>query len=57
VTEPPRERQETLIDMVITNGDEYAIKCTEACLREYALNPSPVYLAAVRHALNVLQPN
>ncbi|HXQ20300.1 MAG TPA: questin oxidase family protein [Candidatus Acidoferrales bacterium] len=52
--EPPRENRETLIDMAITNGDEHAIKFTEACLREHALNPSPAYLAAARNALDML---
>ncbi|MGE4091980.1 MAG: questin oxidase family protein [Candidatus Binatia bacterium] len=50
----PQHDQETLIDMAITHGDEHAIKFMEACLREYALNPSPAYLAAARHALGVL---
>jgi hypothetical protein len=53
--EPPRESRETLIDMAIANGDEHAIKFTEACLREYTLSPSPAYLAAARHALDVLK--
>jgi hypothetical protein len=53
--EPPHESRETLIDMAVANGDEHAIKFTEACLREYAFNPSPVYLAAARHALNILK--
>jgi hypothetical protein len=53
--EPPKESRETLIDMAIANGDEHAIKFTEACLREYALNPSPVYLSAARHALDILK--
>ena len=52
--EAPRENRETLIDMAIANGDEHAIKFTEACLREYALNPSPAYLAAARHAVGTL---
>jgi len=52
--EPPRESGDTLIDMAIANGDEHAIKFTEACLREHELNPSPAYLAAARHALGVL---
>jgi hypothetical protein len=52
--EPPVETRETLIDMAIAHGDEHAIKFTEACLREHALNPSPVYLAAARHALGIL---
>ena len=53
-TEPPRESRETLIDMAVANGDEHAIKFTEACLREFELNPSPAYLAAARHALGIL---
>jgi hypothetical protein len=28
--------------------DEHGIKITEACLREYRINPKPVYLAAAR---------
>ena len=52
--EPPREAREALIDMAVANGDEHAIKFTEACLREQALNPSPVYFSAARHALDVL---
>jgi questin oxidase-like protein len=51
---PPRESQETLIDMAVRNGDEHAIKFTEACLREYAVNPSPAYLAAARHVVDML---
>jgi hypothetical protein len=52
--EPPRESLETLVDMAIANGDEHAIKMTEACVREHALAPSPVYLAAARRALDCL---
>jgi hypothetical protein len=54
--EPPREDAGTLVDLAIANGDEHAIKFTEACLRHHALAPSPVYLAAARHALDVLPP-
>jgi hypothetical protein len=39
---------EDLIERAIKNGDEHAIKFTEACLREYALNPKLVYLEAAR---------
>lgn len=53
--EAPAESRETLIDMAIASGDEHAIKFTEACLREYDLNPSPAYLAAARHASGTLQ--
>ncbi len=34
-----------LIDRAVYSGDEHAIKFTEACLREYALNPNPAFLA------------
>jgi hypothetical protein len=52
--EPLRESRDTLIDMAVANGDEHAIKFTEACLREYDLRPSPAYLAAARHAIGML---
>jgi hypothetical protein len=52
--EPPGEDGDALVGMAIANGDEHAIKFTEACLREHALDPSPAYLAAARHALDVL---
>lgn len=51
---PPSEDPATLVDMAIANGDEHAIKFTEACLREHALHPSPAYLAAARHAIDRL---
>ena len=43
-----------LIDRAVASGDEHAIKFTEACLREHALNERPVYLAAAKHASGVL---
>jgi hypothetical protein len=52
---PPLSIDE-LIDRAIANADEHAIKFTEACIHEYALNPKPVYLAAAAHALEVLPP-
>ncbi len=52
--DPPREDRDTLVDLAIANGDEHAIKFTEACLREHALHPSPAYLAAARHAIGML---
>jgi hypothetical protein len=39
-----------VVDRAIAGGDEHAIKFAEACLREHALNPKPVYLAAAEHA-------
>jgi len=55
--EPPRESRDILIDMAVANGDEHVIKFTEACLREYDLNPSPAYLAAARHSSGILTAN
>ena len=46
--EPPAENREELIDRAVAAGGAHSIKFTEACLREYALNPSPVYLLAAR---------
>ena len=43
-----------LIDRAIATRDEHAIKFTEACRREHALNPKPAYLAAARDAVTRL---
>ena len=43
-----------LIDHAIACGDEHAIKFTEVCLREYALNPDAAFLAAAQHAIRML---
>jgi hypothetical protein len=43
-----------LVDRAIATGDEHAIKFTEACLREHAVNPKPVYLVAALHAVRLL---
>jgi hypothetical protein len=48
--EPPAGDIEDLIDRAVATGDEHAIKFTEACLREQALHPQPVYLAAALDA-------
>jgi hypothetical protein len=50
---PPGDRDD-LVDRALATGDEHAIKFTEACLREHALNPKPVYLAAARAAVSSL---
>lgn len=42
-----------LIDRAIATGDEHAVKFTEACLREFALNPKPIYRAAACHAIKL----
>jgi len=47
-------RRDDLIDRALATRDEHAIKFTEACLREHALNPKPVYLQAARDAVERL---
>jgi hypothetical protein len=53
---PPPEDTNALIDGAVTAGGAHTIKFTEACLREYALNPKPVYLAAARDAAKRVGP-
>jgi len=48
--EAPSEDREDLIDRAVAAGGAHSIKFTEACLREYAINPNPVYLVAARDA-------
>jgi hypothetical protein len=38
--------RDDITDMAVASMDEHAIKFADACLREYALNPDPVFLAA-----------
>ncbi len=38
--------RDDLADRAIATGDEHAIKFTDACFREHALNPKPVYILA-----------
>lgn len=52
---PQQQSKEDLIDRAVAANDEHAIKFTEACLREYAINPKPVYLSAARHATEYLK--
>lgn len=54
--ETPVEAQEELIDRAVAAGGAHSIKFTEACLREYSLNPNPVYLAAARDAAERVGP-
>jgi len=44
----------TLVDRAVANGDEHAIKLTEACLREDRIHPRPVYRQAAQDALGRL---
>jgi hypothetical protein len=43
-----------LFDRAIVCGDEHAIKFTEVCLHEHALNSDPAYLAAADKAIRML---
>jgi hypothetical protein len=45
--------REEMIDRAVATGDEHAIKFTEACLREHALRPRPVYLQAAQRNIEV----
>ena len=54
--ETPREDNDELIDRAVAAGGAHSIKFTEACLREYALNPNPVYLLASRDAAERVGP-
>jgi len=48
------EDRDGLIDRAVATGDEHAIKLTEACLREHAIDPRPDFLRAARHACDRL---
>lgn len=48
------QSRDDLVDRALAKGDEHSIKFTEACLREHALNPKPVYLSAAREAVDRL---
>ncbi len=50
------ESREEMIESAIQHGDEHVIKFTEVCLKEYDLNPSPVYLAAAKYSRKFLEP-
>jgi hypothetical protein len=52
--EPPAESEAELVDRAIAGRDDHAIKLTETCLREHALRPAPVYLAAARRVSELL---
>jgi hypothetical protein len=47
---PPPEDRDALIDQALAARGAHTIKFTEACLREFALNPQPIYLLAARDA-------
>ena len=43
-----------LSDRALATGDEHAIKFTDACFREHALNPKPVYILAAMDGVSRL---
>ncbi len=47
-------QKDELVERAIACGDEHAIKFTEVCIREHALNPDSVFLAAADHAIRML---
>ena len=49
----PLSRDE-LVDRAVATGDEHGFKFTEACLREHAISPKPVFLTAARKACEAL---
>jgi hypothetical protein len=48
-------KRDDLIDRAVATQEEHAIKFTEACLREYALNPKLVYLQAAHDGVGRLR--
>ncbi len=50
----PSESRDDLIERAVANGDEHVIKFTEACIREDAITPAPVYRAAASHAIKMM---
>jgi hypothetical protein len=44
-----------LLARAVAHQDPHALKISEACAREYALNPDPIYLLAAGHVLDQLQ--
>jgi len=46
--ETPAEGWDEITDRAVAANGAHSIKFTEACRREHALNPNPVYLAAAR---------
>jgi hypothetical protein len=60
VTNQPSQEKEIkpadLIARAVEINEEHAIKLTEACLREHALNPKPIYLEAAHDILGRIAP-
>ncbi len=45
-----------LVARALENQDEHVIKFTEACLREYAIQPNPTYLVAAQRMQEKIRP-
>lgn len=56
VTETKEIKRDDLIERAVASREEHSIKFTEACLREYAINPKAVYLQAARDAVERITP-
>jgi hypothetical protein len=52
--DPPGPQE--LIARAVTHQDPHVLKFSDACVREYALSPDPVYLQAAQHVLGQLAP-
>jgi hypothetical protein len=55
--QPPESsapNRDDLVDRAIRSGDEHAIKLTEACLREFAVDANPAFLLAAAHGVGRL---
>ncbi|UCH09528.1 MAG: DUF4243 domain-containing protein [Fidelibacterota bacterium] len=52
--EPPNTDKQQLIEQACSSGHEYAVMFTATCLREFALNPDDVYLAAASEGIRRL---
>ena len=51
VSDMPEIKKEDLIERAVATNEEHVIKLTEACLREYTLNPKQIYLQAANDSL------
>jgi hypothetical protein len=50
----PTPSRDALVAAAVAHGDDHAIKLTEACLREHAIDPDPIYPSAAALALAAL---
>ncbi|MEI1279283.1 questin oxidase family protein [Leptospira venezuelensis] len=55
ITKPNSKTKQELIDNAVENGDEHAIKLTEACLLENDICPDSTYYLAAEKAIRLLE--